>query len=321
MEPAPELVVFMERMYRSFASADAQAFADVFSRHPGTRVVGTAPEEWWLGFAEISATVRVQLQEMPTFQFRVDEIEAWKEGPIGWIASKASMEIQDLPAVETRSTLVLREEGAYWRVVQWHISMPVANEATLGVELTTSVDALLAMVEGEAPSIAVANAAGEITIAFTDIEGSTALMESLGEESWLELLAWHDQCVRQQTALFGGTIVKHQGDGFMLAFSAPGAATACAGAIQHALSSGWSGVPFAVRMGMHSGNAKSEAGDFFGRTVVVAARIASAAAGGEILISETVRDSVAEAFPLGPPRSLTLKGLPGEHTAFPVIWS
>jgi class 3 adenylate cyclase len=75
-----------------------------------------------------------------------------------------------------------------------------------------------------------------------------------------------------------------------------------------------------MRIGMHSGNAKTEAGDFFGRTVVVAARVASAAAGGEILASQAVQKRLDGAVPLGASRSLSLKGLVGHQTVFPVLW-
>lgn len=181
------------------------------------------------------------------------------------------MAIPDLPPVETRSTIVFCEEGAYWRIVQWHFSVAVANEEVLGVGLTTAVDEILTMVQDEPPPVAAMAGDGSVTIMFTDIEGSTVLMESLGEESWLELLDWHDRVVRRQTMLFDGSVVKGQGDGFMLAFSATGSATACAMAVQRALSAGWGGVPVPVRIGIHRGNAKAEAGDFFGWTVVIAA--------------------------------------------------
>ena len=145
-------------------------------------------------------------------------------------------------------------------------------------------------------------------------------MESLGEQAWMELLAWHDGVIKQQTAIFGGSVVKGQGDGFMLAFPASGSAAACASAIQRALSTGWRGIRVPVRIGMHCGNARAEGGDFFGRTVVVAARMAGAAAGDEILISQAVQGSLGGAFRLDEARSLSLKGLAGRHPAFPVIW-
>jgi class 3 adenylate cyclase len=257
---------------------------------------------------------------MPPVRFLSETIEAWRAGTIGWIATRALLEVEGMPRLPTRSTLVLREEGAYWKVVQWHLSVPVAGKEALGIELTTSVDAILAMVENDASPIAATSANGEVTIVFTDLEGSTALMERLGEQTWLDLLEWHDRAVRRQTALFGGTVMKSQGDGFMLAFAAPGAATACAVAIEHAVSAGWVGISLAVRIGIHNGNAKAESGDFFGRTVVVATRIAGAASSGELLVSQSVQESLVGAFALGLPRSLFPKGLAGEHTAFPVIW-
>ena len=321
MEPAPELVLFMERLYRSHGALDAEAVNDAVARNPGSLVIGTAPDEWHVGYDAISALFRVQFPEMPPVQFDIEEIVAWKEGTVGWVASRALMMIEGMPSVSTRATVVVHEEGAYWRIVQWHFSMPVANEEALGVGLTTAVEEILTQVQGERVPVSAMGADGSVTIMFTDVEGSTTLMETLGETSWLELLEWHDRAVRQQTTLFGGNVVKGQGDGFMLAFPATGSAAACAVAIQRALSTGWAGVPVAVRVGIHSGNAKAEAGDFFGRTVVVAARLASAAAGGEILASQAVQEGLDGAFPLGAARSLSLKGLVGHHSVFPVVWN
>jgi class 3 adenylate cyclase len=321
MEPAPELVLFMERLYRSFGAFDLESVIDGISREPGSMVVGTAPDEWWVGRQAISAVVAVQFAEMPRVHFDIGETVAWKEGTVGWVASRAMMVIEGMPSIMTRSTLVLREEGAYWRIVHWHLSMPVGNEEALGVGLTTAVEEILTMVQDERPPVVAMAADGMVTIMFTDIEGSTALMESLGEQSWLELLDWHEDAVRKQVVLFGGTVVKGQGDGFMIAFSAPGSAAACAVAIQRSLSRGWAGVPVAARVGIHSGNAKVEGGDFFGRTVVIAARISSAASGSEILTSQVVQEGLGGSFSLGEPRSLVLKGVAGHHSVFPILWS
>lgn len=114
--------------------------------------------------------------------------------------------------------------------------------------------------------------------------------------------------------------MKGQGDGFMLAFPAAGSAAACASAIQRTLSDGWCGVPVPARMGLHTGNAKAEGGDFFGRTVVVAARVSGVASGGEILLSQVTQEELDGAFPLGGPRSIALKGLRGPYTVFDLIW-
>jgi adenylate cyclase len=194
-----------------------------------------------------------------------------------------------------------------------------SNEEILGRTLTTAFDELIDLVHDEPPPISVAAADGSVTIVFTDIESSTALMESLGEDSWTSMLSWHDRLVTSQTQTFGGIVVKGLGDGFMLAFPSPGAATACAIAIQHALVPGWNGIPIPVRIGLHCGNAREESGDFFGRTVIIAARVASAASGREILISQEVQQLLGGAFPLGEPENLRLKGLSGTYSLFPVL--
>lgn len=323
MEPAPELVSFVERMLKNWGEFDASALVDALSHHQGFLAIGTDPDEWWEGFDNVSAVWRVQVQEfndIGVVHFDVERITAWKEGTVGWVSSNLRLTIGETVDCPLRLTVVVHEEGAYWRIVNWHLSMPVVNEEVFGTPLTTTVDEILTMVQGDAPPLSAMASDGSITIVFTDIEGSVALMESLGEQRWLELLAWHNGIVQQQIAVFGGSVVKSQGDGFMLAFPAIGAAAACAVAIQRSLSSGWEGVPVFVRIGVHFGNATAEGGDFFGRTVVVAARVANAALGGEILVSQAVQEGLGGAFLLEGARSLSLKGLAGNHSAFPLIW-
>ena len=195
-----------------------------------------------------------------------------------------------------------------------------SSHAARRTVVVQTLDELLALVQDVAPPASGMSADGSVTIMFTDLEGSTILMESLGEERWLELLIWHDAIVKQKTAVFGGTVVKGQGDGFMLAFPAAGSAAACAAAIQRTLNDGWFGVSVPARIGLHTGNAKAEGGDFFGRTVVVAARISGIASGGEILLSQASQEQLEGAFPLNGPRSTALKGLSGVYAVFDLNW-
>jgi len=322
VEPAPELIALVERILRNYQLGDGGAVIDVVSREPGTVLIGFDEAEWWEGFDTIAALMRVQIQEaheLVQFDHLVMHANAWKEGTVGWVSARVSG-AGAAPGTGTRFTFVFHEEGAFWRVVQWHTSLPTSNEDALGVTLTTSLDEILVMVQGDATELAPTAPDGSVTIMFTDIQGSTSLMESLGEARWLELLAWHDGVVKQQTAVFGGSVVKSQGDGFMLAFPAAGAAAACAVAIQRALGAGWTGVSLPVRIGLHNGNVKTEAGDFFGRTVVVAARVGGAASGGEILVTQPVQECLGGAFTFDGVRSLTLKGLAGQFAVFPLVW-
>lgn len=129
--------------------------------------------------------------------FDVDDICAHKEGTVGWIACRVNISIGGGEPVAFRNTVVVHEDGAFWRIIHWQISIPVANEVALCSVTTTSVDELLLLVQDGAPRIGSVTGDGAVTIMFTDTEGSTALMESLGEDRWLELLDWHDRIVEE----------------------------------------------------------------------------------------------------------------------------
>jgi adenylate cyclase len=323
MESAPELVAFFDKFMAIWSTSDIESGLDVFSRHQGSVVMGSDPDEWWDDHNALTAIVTLQWQQfrdLGGFSFSTEKISACKEGSVGWIAARGRATVGARDPVPSACTLVVHEEGAHWRCVQFHFATDVPNEEVLGVEMVTSVDDLLLSVKDELPPANGMAPDGAVTIMFTDIEGSTSLMESLGEQRWLQLLERHNSLVTQQVMAFGGTIVKSQGDGYMVAFPACGSASACAVAIQRAMTVGLDGVQVPVRIGLNAGNAKADAGDFFGRTVVVAARITSAAKGGEILASDTVQERLAGAFMLDGARSLKLKGFEGDFIAFPVLW-
>jgi class 3 adenylate cyclase len=156
---------------------------------------------------------------------------------------------------------------------------------------------------------------GTTTLVFTDIEGSTSLNASFGDRAWFEVLRAHNQIVTGATTDHGGTVVKGQGDGFMLAFSSARRALACALAIERGIGEAFSdpGSPISVRIGVHTGELISDADDFFGHAVNYAARVAGAAAGGEILVSTLVHDLVEATgtFSFEASREVELKGIAG----------
>jgi adenylate cyclase len=319
VEPAPELAELAERILQTFVTGKVDQTIEAISCDAGALFIGTDPDEWATGHERISAFVRVQEPEIPAYRLRVEEIVGWKSGEVGWVAARMFSVLEGSAPIPQRLTAVFIQEGTYWRVVQWHVSIGVTNKESLGVDLTTSVDETLMSVTEEMPPGDAVGLDGSVTIVFTDIEGSAATMESVGDRRWLRLLDWHRGVVSRQTALFGGRVVKDQGDGFMLAFPASGSAVACSIAIQRALREGWEGIAVPVRIGMDCGDLKAEAGDFFGRTVVIAARIASAARGAEILVSHSVKEELSGAFALGNSRTVVLKGIMGEQSVFPVL--
>ena len=120
-----------------------------------------------------------------------------------------------------------------------------------------------------------------VTFLFTDIEGSTKLLHELGTNRYSEALAEHRRRLREAFARYGGVEVDTQGDAFFYAFpTAPGALAAAAEG-REALASG----PIRVRIGLHTGTAHPSEEGYVGQDVHRAARIASAAHGGQVVVS------------------------------------
>jgi class 3 adenylate cyclase len=189
----------------------------------------------------------------------------------------------------------------------------------------TSVDEVASSVRAERPSLRPAAAPdGTVTILFTDIEGSTALNVELGDVRFLELLRVHNRIVREQVQAFQGFEVKSQGDGFMLAFPSARRAILCARAIQEAITQGLADHPdgpIRVRIGLHTGEAIREESDFYGKNVVVAARIADQAHGGEILASSVVKELAESSGDVvfEGPREVELAGLTGRQAVYKIV--
>jgi len=127
------------------------------------------------------------------------------------------------------------------------------------------------------------------SVLFTDIVGSTARAEQIGDQRWHDLLDAHHAIVRRELARFRGTEVKSLGDGFLATFDGPARAVRCACAIAEAVRP----LDIEIRCGLHTGEIEIGNNDVRGIAVHVAARIAAVAAASEILVSRTVKDLVA----------------------------
>lgn len=180
--------------------------------------------------------------------------------------------------------------------------------------ITSSIEAVARAVSVDRPAIA----SGSVVVLFTDIEGSTLITERLGDSAWMDVLREHNTRVREQIAAHSGTEVKNRGDGYMVVFDDPGHAIACAVSIQRAFESHPKDIK--IRIGLHAGEAIRDQGDFFGKTVILASRIADRARGGEILVS----DAVVAALPNGVTVARTdedeLKGLAGRYRLHALAW-
>jgi adenylate cyclase len=160
---------------------------------------------------------------------------------------------------------------------------------------------------------------GTVTIFFSDIENSTLLNTQLGDARWLKVLTAHDHLVETYVEKYRGLIVKNQGDGHMVVFSTPELAIASSLDIQRALGANWNRsrelrrTPIRIRIGLHTGTAIERDGDYFGQNVAMAARVASHAQGGEILVTGEIAEALAERYTFHPAEAVELKGFEGEH--------
>jgi predicted ATPase/class 3 adenylate cyclase len=134
---------------------------------------------------------------------------------------------------------------------------------------------------------------GLVTFVFTDVEGSTRLLRELGAEAYANVLADHRALVRHAVAATGGVEVDTQGDAFFLAFADPAAAVRCADAIRTALAEG----PVRLRIGIHTGRPVVTAEGYVGEDVHLAARVAAAAHGGQVVLTDATQAFVAATAP------------------------
>ncbi len=161
------------------------------------------------------------------------------------------------------------------------------------------------------------------TILFTDVEGSTALTQRLGDAKAREVLREHERMVREALKAHGGSEVKTMGDGFMASFSSATKALECAIAMQRAFEEHNESAeePIMVRIGLNAGEPIAEDDDLFGTAVIEAARITAEAKGGEILVANVVRElAKGKDFLFADTGERQLKGFDEPVRLFEVRW-
>jgi class 3 adenylate cyclase/tetratricopeptide (TPR) repeat protein len=164
-----------------------------------------------------------------------------------------------------------------------------------------------------------------VTLLFTDLVGSTAQLERLGDDAAEQLRRTHFRLLRDAVAMHGGQEVKNLGDGLMVVFPSAVDAVGCAVAMQQAVhrhNERQAEHRLAVRVGLHVGEPIRDEADYFGKPVVIAKRLCDCAQGSQIVASDLVHSLVGTRGDytfrdLGP---LTLKGITEPHPACEVVW-
>ena len=225
-----------------------------------------------------------------------------------------------LPAVRV-PTLVLYRHGLGEndaREVARHIpgahSLRVTGEDYWGIFLSPEIpEEVERFVRGEAPPEVPDSVLA--TMLFTDIVGSTDRAAELGDRAWRELLERHHALVRRELTRYRGEEKDTAGDGFFATFDGPARAIRCA----HAIVEGVHELGLQVRAGVHTGECELHEDKVTGLAVVIGARVAALAAGGEVLVSQTVKDLVAGAGVEFEERGEhELKGVPGTWRLYEV---
>ena len=232
----------------------------------------------------------------------------------GWREVGAPYEIARARALLSSALRLLDDEG------DADLELQVALDEFR--RLGASVDAAVAEREVRAVEERRSGAAHvRMTFMFTDIVGSTALSEALGDADWERLLRWHDETLRGVITRVGGEIVKSTGDGFFAAFDDARRGVECAIAIQRALRDhrDETGFAIAVRIGLHTADANRRGADYSGMGVHVTARVTALAGAGEIVATS---DVVADAGDVATTevREVTVKGVSAPIEVASISW-
>ena len=160
------------------------------------------------------------------------------------------------------------------------------------------------------------------TFMFTDIVGSTNLLETIGDDAWEGVVRWHDETLRSAIESNGGEVVHSTGDGFFATFDDTPAAAACGVAIQRLLAEHRRDHGFApqVRIGLHAAEATVMVGDYAGMGVHQAARVGALAEGGEIVVTCETVEGEPFPYPVSNERAVSLKGIARPVRVVSIDW-
>jgi len=255
------------------------------------------------------------------FALYMQDAMSQEEARRQWRSTVADGDVQDLLPRITAPTLVLHRRDlpvvgidvarrlaahiphARLKIIDGSSLSPYIGDVNLAIEPIREflgVDAAAGAQRRPHPHAGGAAPGGGVssfrTIMFTDMEGSTALTQRLGDAAAQQLVRLHDSIVSKALASFGGQQVKHTGDGIMASFPTASSAVECAIAIQQAFAEHNDAAPaepFSVRIGINAGEPVEEGDDLFGTAVQLAKRVCESAGPGEILTSDVVRQLVA----------------------------
>lgn len=259
---------------------------------------------WWIAVCVLAALVVAEAVVIVLLRAQLN-------------ASRLRIEVLS-EGVETGNSLWNSVRETFKRMLQ---TVHLVRTEGIGPAVRNSIEELATWADVAQPELAELVPDGNVVVMFSDIEDSTPLTERIGDRAWARLIGDHAEKIERLVKMHEGHLVKSQGDGFMIAFADPIAAVMCAIALQQAVREDARRLRanrIRVRIGMHMGKSVLRGDDLFGLNVAMAARVAAEAEGGEILVSEEVRDAVGDAVPFDDGRKVELKGFTGTYLLYAV---
>ncbi|GGH29663.1 Adenylate cyclase, class 3 [Cribrihabitans marinus] len=318
IRPSPELVAVVRRWNEAVRGKNGAFLTNMLSASEHLRYQGTAEGEAWSGqifrrgFADHAA-------EIPDFDWQEHSLEAFECGEVGWAHCLATLSFpSNGSSVLHRFTFVLHLEDGVWKMIQLHVSNPMANLEKIGIEHK----ALDALVQAARDGFRHDQSAGMASVMFTDVANSSAIAQTLGDAAWTREIRRHLDLAREVIEGQGGRLVKSLGDGTMSTFASADIALSAARALMRANHEAAGAPPLHLRIGLHTGDVIRTEDDFFGTVVNKAARIAATTPADEIRVSDATRILAGDlrGFTFTDPAEVRLRGLDGEHVIFRLEW-
>jgi class 3 adenylate cyclase len=305
-----------------------------YAETAASEVEASLREKDWVLFTETFAQVLWPFEDPALARQFAAFMRACSE-PEAYRAAQAALESYDASALlshVTAPTLVIHNRNNRFVPMQsgQRIAAGIRNARFVSIDDLTfaAVSKLIKEFVGEATKASGLAADAVHTILFTDVEGSTALTDRLGDAKARDLLREHERITREALKAHGGSEVKTLGDGFMASFSSATKALECAIAIQRAFGerNESAGEPIKVRIGLNAGEPIAEddpdgRSDLFGASVNRAARIAAMAQGEEILVANVIRElAEGKGFMFGDRGETALRGFDDPVRLYEVRW-
>ncbi len=319
IKESPELVAVARRWLQALEEKDTETLGNMFSKSEYLRYVGTDENEIWSGDL-VREGYADHANEIPDITMETQRIEAFECGSMGWAFFSGSLAVSGMESVLTeRVTWVFVLEAGSWKIAQAHLSFPKPNLDVIGVEHIAFEE----LIESAKSTYSHQGNEGTATVMFTDIVNSTSIASAVGDRAWASTISWHLESVTSIIEENGGSVVKTLGDGTMSTFLSARGAMSAARAIQSLVTSSQREPQLQIRIGLHTGDVIQSEGDFFGSVVNKAARIASAAAPSQVLVSDATRVMVGNnpEFSFADPVAVILKGFEGEQSISTLEWS